>query len=283
MIRKSFICSNQRKSFQAFTLIELLVVIAIIAILAALLLPALARAKLKAQGISCMNNEKQLALAWTLYAGDFQELYPRNPGDGGTTTWPVAPIIPTRSPDAWVAGSMQSAVDQQDKTKIEYELLFPYAKALDIYKCPGNPKNYVRGVSMNGYIGWSTRANQAGGTFQVYLKSAQVSHPDALFVTLDEDQDTINDGFFANNIASLNMANNVSLNDTPATYHGGSSGISFADGHVELHKWRGFNSNEAAKAAAGISSGGFTLTDQNSLNDLHYLLQITTQPAGGSW
>ena len=264
---------------RGFTLIELLVVIAIIAILAALLLPALARAKVKAQGIQCMGNSRQFALAWTIYSTENNSALVLNPGDGANQgNWPVPP----NAPNAWVAGDMQSPADAINAGKIQNELLFPYVKSLGVFKCPGNQLNMVRGISMNCYVGWNSRAIQSGGTFQTYMKTSQIMHPESLLICIDEDQNTINDGFFAN-VAVASLANSVQLNDSPATYHGGSSGISFADGHAELHKWKGFNSAEAIRAHALLGSGGLTLTDQASLNDLHYLLQISTTPASGSW
>ncbi len=268
-----------KKCFRGFTLIELLVVIAIIAILAALLLPALARAKAKAQGIQCMSNSRQFAMAWTIYANDYNNRVVLNPGDGANQgNWPVPP----NPANAWVAGNMQSAADAINAAKIQNELLFPFVKTLGLFKCPGNQLNMVRGISMNCYVGWTSRATQSGGTFQTYMKTSQILHPESLFICIDEDQNTINDGFFAN-VAVSPLANALQLNDTPATYHGGSSGISFADGHAELHKWMGFNSAKAIKAASLLGSGGLPLTDQASLNDLHYLLQISTTPASGGW
>jgi len=262
----------------AFTLIELLIVITIVSLVTAMLLPALSKAKLKAQGIKCMNNERQLALGWIMYASDYQEVLVRNPGDGVSATWPISPLVPNRPPDAWVAGNMGTALDQNDSQKIQYELLFDFVKSLDLFKCPGMPKPYVRGVSMNCFVGWSDSSRNVNGTFQSFLKTSQIKHPDSTFVTIDEDQNSINDAYFAN-VPVMPLGNAVVIHDAPATYHGGGSGISFADGHGEIHKWKGFNfSVTPANPIAGI-----TLPDQASQNDLRYLLQISTAPTTGGW
>ena len=158
-----------------FTLIELLVVIAIIAILAGILLPALAKAKTKAQGISCMNNTKQLGLAWILYAGDYNDNLPRNP------------IV--SDADAWVDGWIDFAPDDLDNTntlKLKASKLGPYSSgAVGIYKCPADfytariaGKQYprVRSIAMNGFIeGGTHKENRGSIMFPTYFKYDKMS------------------------------------------------------------------------------------------------------------
>jgi prepilin-type N-terminal cleavage/methylation domain-containing protein/prepilin-type processing-associated H-X9-DG protein len=242
----------------AFTLIELLVVIAIIAILAALLLPALSRAKAKGQGIVCLSNTKQLALAWVAYTGDFSEKVANNYGVSETIA-----AINQKAFDSWVNNVMtwgaSGDVADVSVTNTPWVLngvLGPYtAGAVGVYKCPAD--NYVssaqskagylrrnRSLSMNSIFGrFSTSSdgsidptvrgvNWGFQEYRQYLKTTQVPKPAGTWLTLDEHPDSINDGYFINNPAVAHWQ------DIPASYHNGACGFSFADGHSEIKKWK---------------------------------------------
>jgi len=227
-----YVPSTRSANRSAFTLIELLVVIAIIAILAALLLPALAKAKSKAQNISCLNNTKQITLAWLMYAQDNNDQLL----DAGN----------------WVDGDMGVAADAVNIALLRSSRLNSYLGGnYKVYKCPGDSRMVlgqpvVRSVAMNAFIGY----NFWQPAFSAFFKLPQMVRPGPIntFVILDECAG-INDGFFATHMDGYDPRNPSDWNfgDVPATYHNRAGSFSFADGHSEIHKWRDARTIAASK------------------------------------
>jgi len=277
-----------RQLGNGFTLIELFVVIAIIAILAGMLLPALAKAKTKAQGIYCMNNTKQLMLATHQYTLDFNEYYWPNPDDGNTT--PGYNWCPGQ---AGKGGGQEFNPDiLEDQTR---SLLVPFGANRQLFHCPADRRTgkyqgtdaarkgttipNARSVAASQAVGtnpsrggkiavdgpWldGNHGHTVNKTWRCYGKTSDVIDPGPanLLVILDEEENSINDAGFA--IVGPKTPFNYRMIDWPATYHNNAAGFAFADGHSEIHKWTDYRTK--------VYRGNVMISNQKDNKDIVWM------------
>ena len=231
-------------SGSGFTLIELLVVIAIIAILAAMLLPALGKAKGRAQSLSCLNNLKQLTVCWYLYTGDSNDMLVMN-----------NPFSTT--PDtSWITGDMSNPTQATNTALIQIGYLWKYNKTLGMYRCPsdksvvGNVRK-VRSYSLGGQMGatdnaqgrpWDGQASMLGNPgYPPNMKFTHINRPPPAraLTFVEESELSIDDGFYFIWLPKIDGTANAMWRNLPALRRHNDNGtcFSFVDGHAEIWKW----------------------------------------------
>ena len=265
---------SQSLAHHGFTLIELLVVIAIIAILAGMLLPALAKAKTKGQGIMCMNNTRQLMLAWRLYVEDnggrIPPAYSDNPAN-----------------NSWVYGILDWNSSNRDNWDVTNTLMkgtiWGYTgKTQKIYKCPadqfmtkgGTPRARLRSNSINSWVGMHDGKPTWFGNsppWRMFLKETDFVEAANTWVFVDEHPDSINDGFFCTDMKPAPDLGKAVLPDCPASYHNGACGFAFADGHSEIKRW------VDRRTKVPVKRGDYQPANQANNKDIEWLWSKTTQ------
>jgi prepilin-type N-terminal cleavage/methylation domain-containing protein len=227
---------KRQTGWPGFTLIELLVVIAIIAVLAALLLPTLSVAKAHAQRIKCISNEKQLNIAAFLYAADHKDRMPNQ----------CRQSPPSKSNALWIQGAFFVPLDNTNSTYLNdpnFALYADLIKSPAIYVCPADrstvtvggithPK--IRSYELNAYVGWNSVWDYRLATgYKIFRKQTDftTAAPSTIFLFIDVQPDSICWPYFGVEMTEDSMFN------FPASYHGHGAVLSYADSHVEWHRW----------------------------------------------
>jgi prepilin-type N-terminal cleavage/methylation domain-containing protein len=239
---------------RGFTLLELLAVVATISILAAMLLPALHQARNKVQRITCSSNVRQLGLAWAMYSAENNSL--------------LVESYPTNNPEAWVQGNMTRADQAGNADLIRQGKLYDYALNVSLYHCPvdlgvrigGKLTPTVRSYSMNSFMG----ARPAGvgpipasaGGYAIFVKDSDIRRPAQSWVFIEEDDLSINDGFFITDPTGKTW---YDLPTAAAARHDYSFALLFADGHSDV--WRRHSSANVECKSGPTSQDGVVDTD----------------------
>jgi len=274
----------------AFTLVELLVVIATLGVLAMMLLPALAKTGPNTQTFQCLNNLRQIQHGWLVYSADNNDRIVPTVGQGAAQVnlLPNPYTNPGNPENQWIYGDVTTR-SGTDLNLLRLGLIFPYAPNVGLFKCPADPKTAyespyslpppgatnpptIRSISMNGFMSpivdsiqrSTAPLNQA---YRIFRKQSDIAVMGSAncWVMLDESPYSINDGWF---VADPSPTASTWI-DKPAVYHNNSCGVSFADGHCELHKWRDAGLI-AYKGAAG------NLPPQTGVGDITWLGQRTS-------